>query len=358
MSKTLTRNVAINGRFLTQSMSGVQRVASEIAIRLANRIKGLRILCPPGPIKLASVAGNLPVEIVGSCTGHLWEQFSLPRALSRLGHPILLNITGLSPIFYSRKALWIHDASLFDHPEWFGWSYRLYYNTFLPLAARRAAAVLTVSDFSRERLVAHFPWIDPIVIHSGVQTPPPTVTAGPPEILFALGSLDARKNQEVLPRILAHLDRKVKLRITGAAPGHLKSKIDLLDSRLEYTGYVRDEQLEQYFQEASIFIAPSLYEGFDLPPLEAMARGIPVIASDIPVHREILGNAAVLVDSRQPEEFARAIRDLLDNPSKMKSLSLQGRKRAREFSWDYAVDRILDMLDGWNFEPGEKAELP
>lgn len=353
----MKKTIVLNGRFLSQRISGVQRIAMEMSVRLARRIPDLKVLVPPGPLEQKELADSLPTLSVGSFHSHLWEQVSLPAALARMGKPLLLNLTGMSPILYRNKILWVPDASYFDHPEWFSFAYRNYYRTFIPLAARRARQVVTISEFSAERLRNHLRLSRGTeVIYCGVdqniapnKSEKNSARPGPKQMVFALGSLDPRKNQSILPEVLKFLDKGISMRVTGAAPAHLKSRsFEGAEDRLHYTGYVSQGQLEEYFVEATVFIAPSLYEGFDLPPLEAMARGIPVVASDIPVHREVLGEAALYAHPQDAYAFATQINRVMGSPELQARMIREGQKRANVFDWDRSADRLIELIEDLN----------
>jgi glycosyltransferase involved in cell wall biosynthesis len=103
--------------------------------------------------------------------------------------------------------------------------------------------------------------------------------------------------------------------------------------RIVFTGYLSDEELGALYSSCAVFIYPSIYEGFGLPPLEAMACGAPVIASDISSIKEVVGKAARLVSPSSKDELARAINELLDSEYLRRDLSTRGVKRAAEFCW-------------------------
>ena len=113
-----------------------------------------------------------------------------------------------------------------------------------------------------------------------------------------------------------------------------------LHKYVRFLGYMPDATLAVLYRLAAVFVFPSLYEGFGLPPLEAMASGAPVVTSNVSSMPEVAGDAAVLVDPRDPEAIADGIRRVLTEPGLRDSLRARGLARAAEFSWDRAVDRI------------------
>src|SRR5690606_32858313 len=121
------------------------------------------------------------------------------------------------------------------------------------------------------------------------------------------------------------------------------------------TGYVRDDDLAALYTGARALVFPSLYEGFGLPALEAMACGTPVIASMTSSLPEVMGDAGVLVDPERTEDIARGIRQVLDNPGLVQELRSRGLERAQQFTWERAAAVTLDVLDRVGRHGGARA---
>ncbi|MGH7858179.1 MAG: glycosyltransferase family 4 protein, partial [Candidatus Binatia bacterium] len=115
-----------------------------------------------------------------------------------------------------------------------------------------------------------------------------------------------------------------------------------LERAVHLVGYVPEEEMSALYSGASLFVYPSLYEGFGLPPLEAMACGTPVVAADRTSLPEVLGHAAILADAEDPGEFLEAIQSLLDHPERARELREEGRRHAARFTWEETARRTLD----------------
>lgn len=170
-------------------------------------------------------------------------------------------------------------------------------------------------------------------------------------VLF-VGSLEPRKNVQTLLRAYALTSQmfknKYKLAIVGGK-GWLNDQIKSLVEELKisdnvyFTEYVAQEDLPAIYSMASVFVYPSLYEGFGLPVLEAMACGTPVITSNVSSIPEVAGDAAVLVDPANEEELSLAIKQVLDDEALRKSLSIRGVNRAKTFSWERCARETLEV---------------
>jgi glycosyltransferase involved in cell wall biosynthesis len=252
----------------------------------------------------------------------------------------------------------VHDVAFRRHPEFFSPFERRWMNRAIPFTMRRAAGIVTVSRFSRDEIVACF-GIDPAriaIAHEAADaifSRPPSVGSGvdPPYVLAA-GNLQPRKNLGVLIRAFRELAREVPERLVVAGQPSLGAETlrreagDLERSgKVTFTGYVSDERLVALVAGASAFAFPSLYEGFGLPVIEAMAAGTPALVSDIPVMREVAGDAAIRLPPGDPSAWARAIAELSSLPERRAELAAAGRRRAEAFSWDATADAVVDAIE-------------
>ncbi len=163
------------------------------------------------------------------------------------------------------------------------------------------------------------------------------------EFLLFVGTLEPRKNLLTLLKSLQQVFRETSLRpqtVIVGGEGWLMSETERfiassgVADRLRFTGYLQDEDLRALYASCRAFIYPSIYEGFGLPPLEAMACGAPVIAARIPALQEVLDNAAILVDPLDEKSLAQAIVGLLTSNGQRDELRTRGVQRAAKFSWD------------------------
>jgi glycosyltransferase involved in cell wall biosynthesis len=277
--------------------------------------------------------------------GHAWEQLVLPvRAASARA---LLCPANLAPLAHPRNVIVIHDAAALRHPEWYSPAYAAWQGRILPALARRALHVVTVSEFSRRELTDLLGLRDVSVIPGGVDpryTPEAAADAARRELgltkpyVLCVASQTARKNLQALTPLAAHIDVVV-------AGGHRPqfAREEGLGA-LRHLGAVPERLLPGLYAGAEVFALPSLYEGFGLPVLEAMACGTPVVASDRTALPETAGGAARLAP---PDEVAGAVRDLLDDAAEKERLRDAGLRRVEEFTWARTaaeMDALLSAL--------------
>lgn len=335
----MSGEIVINGRFEGRRLTGVERYASEVLRCLGQQV---RIVKPERPMS--------------GFRGHLWEQLLLPRELHP--HQFLWSPANTGPLAVSRQAVTIHDLSVLDHPEWFAPSFRLWYLFLLPRLARTARIVLTVSEHSRRSIIRRFglPEESVIAIPDGVNLrhfhpcDPSAVRAkyelAGQYVLF-VGSIDPRKNLERLLQAWIRLAdfKNIELVIVGS-PGRIFRPVSMGGStrRTRFLGYVPDEDLPGLYSGATFFIMPSLFEGFGLTVLEAMACGAPVITSYAGALPEVAGDAAVQVDPTSVEGMAEAMRTLLMDEGLRYRLGKKGMARAGLFPWEGSAQRIWEVL--------------
>lgn len=255
----------------------------------------------------------------------------------------------------------VHDAAArrfpADHPlEW-----RVYDRRFLPGRLRRAARVIAVSEFSRGELVDAY-GLDPakvVAVPSGLNprflADAPMnrrAVSDPPSILFP-GAPVGRKNLDAVLRVLSAAPpssvlRRTRLQVSGASaadfPGYARQIADLdLGVRVRWLGQLALEDLIATIDRADAVVYPSLYEGFGFPPLEAMARGTPVVASNRGSLPDVLGDAALAVDPADDSAIAQALERVLTDASLRDELVRRGVIRARTFTWEACAERTLDV---------------
>lgn len=350
------QSLIVNARFLTQPVTGVQRFAIEISLRLKKLIPGVVFISPKN-ILHKEIAAVLQVEEFGKFTSHLWEQVELPLYLKKRGSPLLLNLSNTAPLLHTKNVVCIHDVSFLVNPEWFSKTFSSFYSFLIPKVARGAKKVLTVSEYSKESLVnfLRIPEAAVEVVYNAVSEDlfNNTEPAQPNKVgdyVLAVGSLDPRKNLKKL--ILAFNTCKLadtKLVIAGAA-----SKI-FNDDELQHlvhsnenivlTGYLTDEELKHVYQHAKLFVYPSLFEGFGIPPLEAMRCGCATVVSDAASLPEVCGDASYYVDPHSMEEIATAITQLMGDNDLRSSLIRKGFERSKFFSWEKSSEKLVQVLE-------------
>lgn len=257
----------------------------------------------------------------------------------------------------------IHDLTTYRFPQHHSLFNRLYLRWALPVMARRSQAIIADSYATQQDIVAFLDVPDAKVtaIHLGVDASffslrePAIIDADLATLgirtpfLLAVGTLEPRKNLLTLLRAYSTLPPSVPpLLLVGK---HGWGKTSLIDAiaqlgikdRVHITGYVPDAVLPSLYNAAEIFVYPSLYEGFGLPVLEAMACGAPVITSNVSSLPEVAGNAAVQVDPSRADDLAEAIRTLLESPDMRTRMRQAGIERSQCFTWDKCAQETLDV---------------
>jgi glycosyltransferase involved in cell wall biosynthesis len=288
---------------------------------------------------------------------------SLPAASRRDRLDVLLCHYNRPPLASCPVVTIVHDVSFARFPENFSAYERTYMNAAIPRSMRHSAAIVTDSEFSREemgevyaipgdRITVAPHGVDPRFSPVAPETQP-GAAVGPP-FIFAVGSLQPRKNLRTLVSAYArlverHPEVEERLVLTGSELGADalgdEAATLLRADRVVFTGHVEDDELARLYREATAFAYPSVYEGFGLPPLEAMASGTPVAVADVPVMREIPGEAALLVPATDVDAWADALWRLVSEPQLRERLAGQGLARAGRFTWERSARAITAALE-------------
>lgn len=344
------RRIFINGRFLAQPFSGVQRFATEITIALRRLMSGRVAVL--GPVGCNEAAGT--VEIVGRRSGQLWEQFELPAHV-RSG--LLVNLGNTGPLLLSRQIVIIHDAGVYSTPEAYSWRFRLWYKLLQSSLVRRGACLVTVSEFARteiSRSLGVSPESIAVISEGadhmdGIVADDRVLSRLPPgRFVLAVGNLAAHKNLEALGELAIRLaSRGQTLVVTGGLSGGAFRLVDAanLPQPACYVGRVTDAELKSLYIHAACLVFASKYEGFGLPAIEAMACACPVVASRIPALQEVCADAAIYVDPQLPSDIADGVCRLLDDPALDAAMRRAVRARVRQFTWDRAATDLAAIAN-------------
>jgi glycosyltransferase involved in cell wall biosynthesis len=282
------------------------------------------------------------------------EQQHLPRLARRAGCDLVHSLASTAPLWGRfKRVVTIHDLIYRRFPEaHLGWKARGM-ALLVPLAARRADRVIAVSEATAAdiRQQLHVRSVD--VVPNGVDLPGPVTTPGPElrarleigerRVILCLAAKRPHKNLLRLIEAAATLDGAV-LVIAGYPTDHEEELRAVANpDRVRLLGWVDDADREGLYGIASVFAFPSLYEGFGLPVLEAMVRGVPVVCSSTPALAEVAGDAALQVDPLDAAALATALGRVLGDPHEADRLRAAGRERATRFSWDRAAQLTLDV---------------
>jgi glycosyltransferase involved in cell wall biosynthesis len=335
------RQIIINARAAARpQITGVERWAREMAVRLPEIDPERYVVMRPPPA-------------LSKRPGQAWEQLLLPAAARRQRAGVIYNPAHLAPLAWPANVVQIHDAVALRHPEWYSPAYVRWQRAMMPRVARRAKLVITVSEFSRAELIEFLgvPGERIRVVPGGVDArfsaavdfEPVCARLGltKPYVL-AVGDRGPRKNLEALRPAIARLRKEgIELVIAGGGRGHqlgasLEGAHDL--------GYVADEDLPALYAGARAFAQPSLHEGFGLTVLEAMAAGVPVVASGRAALPEVVTGAGLLADPDDWGLFGAAVVEAATDNQQRARLREGGRRVAARYTWERAANTVHGIL--------------
>jgi glycosyltransferase involved in cell wall biosynthesis len=296
----------------------------------------------------------LPIPL-GSHPAAPLDSWFLARALRKLTRRDLFFSPGYNtPLFCSAPFVFtIHDLSHIYCPENSSPSIRLYYATVMKRACHRAAAILTVSNFTRSQII-DWSGVSPEKVSNVGCAVDPTYRPGEESYglafpyLLCVSNRKPHKNESRIVEAFAqaNLDPQIHLVFTGLPTVDFASRIAAcrLSSRIDFMGVVPEARLPSLYRGAKALIFPSLYEGFGLPVLEAMACGTPVVTSNLTALQEVAGDAALLVDPTSTAQIAAAMEQIVSDTALRKQLRQKGLTRATEFSWSTTACRVRELL--------------
>ena len=365
--------IGLDGFPLAAPKTGVGHYTFELA-------RALSILSPGDHFELISPSGfseavaaeveSIPnlrlVHVRTNMITRRWWGIGLPGYIRRAGLHLFHGTNYEVPLLNrKRTVVTVHDLSVFLHADKHETRIARRARRRLPVMLRSAGMVITATQAIRQEIAARFKTnaqriaVTPYAPRQIFQPLPADECArarqrlGVDEnFILYVGTIEPRKNLVTLVRAFAQILQQTSFRpqlVIAGGEGwmmdefhELIGKTDLGD-RIHFTGYVDDEDLVALYSSCRVFVYPSVYEGFGLPPMEAMACGAPVIAGDIPVLRETLADSALLVEPLDANSLANAIVSVLGDENEQLRLSALSRRRAEQFSWSETARMTLEV---------------
>jgi glycosyltransferase involved in cell wall biosynthesis len=349
------KKIYINGKFFCQRITGTQRYARELLNQLDrllsaedNTEMAIEILVPKCVYSMPQYT-NLKVQTVGRTSGTEWEQIELPF---HCRGNVLFTPCGGAPVLHSRNVVTIHDAAVIAAPAGYSLAYRLWYRNVCRRMARKAEHIFTNSNFSKSEIVKWYgaaaEKISVTYLGSDhflrLEADASALTrfgiSG--QYVLAVSSHNPNKNFHRLVEAVRHLGATVtQLVIAGGQDSRVYRESMRLPAGVCVLGYVSDPELKALYENASCFVFPSLYEGFGLPPLEAISSGCPVVVSRTASLPEVFEGAAFFCDPYCPEDIAAAIQRAVKSPPEIAG---ELTEFARKFSWEHCARATLEIL--------------
>ncbi len=338
--QTKELKLIINGRFLTQQKSGVQNYALGIVKALRRAGVHLEIVTPKNLIN-----SELQLKKIGFFSGFVWEQFFLVLYARKQKGTILLNLCNSAPLLARKQIVTIHDLAFTEKANWFNPLFKMWYNYLIPRICKKAQLIITVSEFSKRRIIEQYG-----IIESKIIVAPP----GIPEFKFIenitdygdyallTGANNPRKNASwVLENIEILTNKSLKLIALGENQKSFNNIVRKNSDSILYLNQVSFESYCSLLKNAKALIYPSLYEGFGIPILESLCMGTPVIASDIPVFRENFGTYPIYFEIGNKQSFSHAVDGI-----EMKKISEEDILNLKnKFNFDNSAKQILNALN-------------
>jgi glycosyltransferase involved in cell wall biosynthesis len=357
---TVPPAIAINGRFLTQRVAGVQRFAIETIKAIDELLESPAYAALKGRVEILAprtardfALKNIPLRRCGMFRGYFWEQVEFPL---HAGGRLLLNLCMLGPVATRHQVVVVHDATVRALPANFSWRFRAAYGFLIPRLCRRADRAVTVSEFSRQEIGRWygvnvdampicFEGCDHITAAMADTSMLDRFGLTGKNYFLGVGVGSSNKNIET---VLAAFERAklddTLLVLTGKRDAWVHGQLtEIHSAAVRNVGFVSDGELRALYEHALALVFPSRYEGFGLPPIEAMRCGCPVIISNQPALIEVCGDAALRCGVDDITELTALMCTIHSDPALRAKLVEDGRERVARFTWRATARCLLDL---------------
>jgi glycosyltransferase involved in cell wall biosynthesis len=297
----------------------------------------------------------------------IWDQFTYPSKAKLAEVDILHQPCFSAPLNFKKPVVvTIHDIISLLFPETIPFASRMFYSKWMPFSYRKASKIITISESTKKDIIRvlgideHKIKVIPLAYDRKFEKEIPTQEIEkvkkkyslPKEYLLHIGTLEPRKNLDFLIEAFAEVISKgnddLGLVITGKKGWYYEGLFEKvknlsLEHRVIFTGYIDEVDKAAIYQGAKIFTFPSVYEGFGLPPLEAMASGIPVISSDTSSMPEVVGDAGILLSPYDKKGWIKAINELILNKALYKEMIQKNKEQIKKFDWDKTAKETIEV---------------
>lgn len=345
----MPKNIYINARFLTQPISGVQRFSYEMSKRLSKEYRHRLILLVPRGMKIQKYYNyDFNIKKIGINRSHFWEQLDLFFYLKSKKNPLLINFSNSCPLLYKNQISTIHDLSIYESKKMYSTIYTTFYKFIFPIMIKRCHKILTVSNFTKSEIIKKFNIYDNniIITNNAVSFKNiSTISKNNDNYILYVGNDSKRKNLCSLIKAFNLIkNNNIYLKIVGSISKENYENI-YGNKRIEVLSHVTTENLFYLYNNAKMLVFPSLYEGFGIPPLEAMYCSCPVIVSNIDVFKELYGTAALYIDPLDVSQLKESILRLLDDSTLRQKYINKGIIQAKKYSWEKSSYPLIKEID-------------
>lgn len=335
----------INGRFLTRKTTGVERYAYEILLELDRLVpeEEVVVAVPKGDIAYIDLK-RIKIRVVGAFRGNLWEQIDLPIYIIK-NKALGIHLCNVAPLIKT-DIVCIHDMNIRVHPNNYKRSFVWWYRVQYKINCSRAKKIITVSRFSEKEIEKYYPDARGkiVIVENGWQhmkrvTEDESIfdklglNCGH-AYFFALSSMAPNKNLAWILRAAEKYPEK-KFVIAGKMDAKVFESVEQKNfANVIYSGYVSDGEAKALMRHCEAFLFPSFYEGFGIPPMEALSVGADIIVSDIPVLHEIYGKAAIYVDPNGDGTIGDHIRQSVSDKDKI----------LHRYSYEKSAHKLYELI--------------
>jgi glycosyltransferase involved in cell wall biosynthesis len=341
----------VNTRTLSANVTGVQRYVNEILVRLTGKYDAIS-----------------PSQIKSGIGGHMWEQLLLPR---KINPRLIWSPANTGPVNYRNQVVSIMDLSFLDNPAWSSLVFSSWYSFIIPRLLNNVRHVITISEFSKSRLINYFPNIENKITVTKLGVSQTFIAVCDEQLSFvrnklripssryilSLSSIEPRKNLSTLLLVWEKFQKKIPDDVWLVIAGGIgkksvfgESSIKKIPPRVFFTGRIDDNDLPAIYSGALFFVYIPFYEGFGLPPLEAMSCGTPVMAANNSALPEVLGSSGILVDCLDIEEIGTNMLNLIEDNELRLKLKKKGLLKAKTFNWNDTAIKTMNILRKVNQE--------